>query len=260
MWLFGEGFGDRHCSLEKVSSFLDSALRDREMQRVEAHLASCTDCAQQVEEMKSVVGLLRMMPTEPSPRTFAIPVPARVFVAEPARPWWRPAPMVGLRAMVAAAAIPSWRPAPMVGFRAMAAAAAIPSWRPAPMVGFRAMAAAAAIALAVVFAGDASGVIGTPEVPIQLGSLEQSELIGSGTPIGPEQPQILGPAPVLDPAPGDAGATDIPGAETTPPADATLPEHSWFRFELWPLEIGLLALTAVMAAVSVLLRRRSASS
>jgi hypothetical protein len=250
MWLFGEGFGDRHCSLEKVSSFLDSALRDREMQRVEAHLASCTDCAQQVEEMKSVVGLLRMMPTEPSPRTFAIPVPARVFVAEPARPWWRPAPTVGLRAMAAAAAIPSWRPAPMVGFRAMAA----------PMVGFRAMAAAAAIALAVVFAGDASGVIGTPEVPIQLGSLEQSELIGSGTPIGPEQPQILGPAPVLDPAPGDAGATDIPGAETTPPADATLPEHSWFRFELWPLEIGLLALTAVMAAVSVLLRRRSASS
>ena len=240
MWLFGEGFGDRHCSLEKVSSFLDSALRDREMQRVEAHLASCTDCAQQVEEMKSVVGLLRMMPTEPTPRSFAIPVPARVFVAEPARPWWRPAPMVGLRAM--------------------AAAAAIPSWRPAPMVGFRAMAAAAAIALAVVFAGDASGVIGTPDAPIQVGSLEQSELIGSGTPIGPEQPQILGPAPVLDPAPGDAGAVDIPGAETTPPADATLIEHSWFRFELWPLEIGLLALTAVMAAVSVLLRRRSASS
>ena len=98
MWLFGEGFGDRHCSLEKVSSFLDSALRDREMQRVEAHLASCTGCAQQVEEMKSVVGLLRMMPTEPTPRSFAIPVPARVFVTEPARPWWRPAPMVGLRA------------------------------------------------------------------------------------------------------------------------------------------------------------------
>ena len=73
MWLFGEGFGDRHCSLEKVSSFLDSALRDREMQRVEAHLASCTGCAQQVEEMKSVVGLLRMMPTEPTPRSFCDP-------------------------------------------------------------------------------------------------------------------------------------------------------------------------------------------
>ena len=240
MWLFGEGFGDRHCSLEKVSSFLDSALRDREMRRVEAHLASCTDCAQQVEEMKSVVGLLRMMPTEPTPRSFAIPVPARVFVAEPARPWWRPEPMVGLRAMVAAAAIPSWRPAPMVGFRAMAAAAAI--------------------ALAVVFAGDASGVIGTPEAPIQVAMPEQSTLVGEGSPIGPEQPQILGPAPAPDPAPGDTGVIDIPATEITPQPDATLIEHSWFRFELWPLEIGLLALTAVMAAVSVLLRRRSASS
>ena len=240
MWLFGEGFGDRHCSLEKVSSFLDSALRDREMQRVEAHLASCTDCAQQVEEMKSVVGLLRMMPTEPTPRSFAIPVPARVFVAEPARPWWRPAPTVGLRAM--------------------AAAAAIPSWRPAPMVGLRAMAAAAAIALAVVLAGDASGVIGTPTAPIPVAMPEQSTLVGEGSPIGPEQPQILGPAPAPDPAPGDTGVIDIPATEITPQPDATLTEHSWYRFELWPLEIGLLALTAVMAAVSVLLRRRSASS
>ena len=66
MWLFGEGFGDRHCSLETVSSFLDSALRNREMQRVEAHLASCSDCAQHAEEVKAVVGVLRMMPTEPA--------------------------------------------------------------------------------------------------------------------------------------------------------------------------------------------------
>ena len=240
MWLFGEGFGDRHCSLEKVSSFLDSALRDREMRRVEAHLASCTGCAQQVEEMKSVVGLLRMMPTEPTPRSFAIPVPARVFVAAPARPWWRPAPTVDLRAM--------------------AAAAAIPSWRPAPMVGLRAMAAAAAIALAVVFAGDASGVIGTPEVPLPVAMVDELPFVNPGNPVGPEPSLDLYPVTAPDPAPGDAGAVDIPGTETTPTADATLIEHSWFRFELWPLELGLLALTAVMAAVSVLLRRRSASS
>ena len=240
MWLFGEGFGDRHCSLETVSSFLDSALRNREMQRVEAHLASCSNCAQQVEEMKAVVGVLRMMPTEPTPRSFAIPVPARVFVAEPSRPWWRPAPTVGLRAM--------------------AAAAAIPSWRPAPMVGLRAMAAAAAIALAVVFAGDMTGAIGTATAPIQTGNVESSDLVGVGDPPGPERPQILGPAPVPDPAPGDAGATDIPGTETTPQPDATLTEHSWFRFELWPLELGLLAITAAMAAISVLLRRRTTSS
>ena len=220
MWLFGEGFGDRHCSLETVSSFLDSALRNREMQRVEAHLASCSECAQHAEEMKAVVGVLRMMPTEPAPRSFAIPVPARVFVAEPSRPWWRPAPMVGLRAM----------------------------------------AAAAAIALAVVFAGDMTGAIGTATAPIQTGNVESSDLVGVGDPPGPERPQFLGPAPVPDPAPGDAGATDIPGTETTPQPDATLTEHSWFRFELWPLELGLLALTAAMAGISVLLRRRTTSS
>ena len=190
--------------------------------------------------MKAVVGVLRMMPTEPAPRSFAIPVPARVFVAEPARPWWRPAPTVGLRAM--------------------AAAAAIPSWRPAPMAGLRAMAAAAAIALAVVFAGDMTGAIGTATAPIQTGNVESSDLVGVGDPPGPERPQFLGPAPVPDPAPGDAGATDIPGTETTPQPDATLTEHSWFRFELWPLELGLLALTAAMAAISVLLRRRTTSS
>ncbi len=240
MWLFGEGFGNRHCSLETVSSFLDSALRNREMQRVEAHLASCSDCAQHAEEMKAVVGVLRMMPTEPTPRSFAIPVPARVFVAEPARPWWRPAPTVGLRAM--------------------ATAAAIPSWRPAPMVGLRAMAAAAAIALAVVFAGDMTGVIGTPTVPIPVAMVDDAPFVNEGTPPGPEPLPILGDSPVTEPAPGDAGATDIPGTETTPQPDATLTEHSWFRFELWPLELGLLALTAAMAAISVLLRRRTTSS
>ncbi len=153
MRLFGEGFGDRHCSLETVSSFLDGAMREREMLQVESHLASCSGCAQHIEEMRSVVGVLRMMPTVPAPRSFAVPAPARVFVAEPARPWWQPAPIAGLRAMA------------MVS----------------PMSGVRAMAAAAAIALAVVFAGDMSGVIGTPEAPFRWVSRPRFQLKAPAT-------------------------------------------------------------------------------
>ena len=232
MRLFGEGFGDRHCSLETVSSFLDGALREREMQRVESHLASCTDCAQHVEEMKSVVGVLRMMPTVPAPRSFAIPAPVRVFVAEPARPWWQPATIAGLRALA----------------------------MPSPMTSVRAMAAAAALALAVVFAGDVSGIIGTPEAPVQVGISDQQDLVTPGNPPGPEPSQRLGEPPVPAPDAGNAPVVDAPGTDSTAQPQATLPEHSWYRLELWPLELGLLALTAAMAAFSIILHRRTSSS
>ena len=233
MRLFGEGFGDRHCSLETVSSFLDGAMREREMLQVESHLASCSGCAQHIEEMRSVVGVLRMMPTVPAPRSFAVPAPARVFVAEPARPWWQPAPIAGLRAMA------------MVS----------------PVAGVRAMAAAAAIALAVVFAGDMSGVIGTPEAPVQVGIQAPVPIEGPGNPPGPEPNQILGEPPVPAPNANAPAVSTLPGdVGTSPQPDTALTEHSWFRFELWPLELSLLALTVAMAAVSIILRRRASSS
>ena len=219
MRLFGEGFGVRHCSTETVSSFLDGAMRESEMRKVESHLASCYDCAQQADDMRAVVGALRTLPTVPTPRSFAVPVPARAFVAAPARPWWRPAPVEGLRAM----------------------------------------AAAAAIALAVVFAGDISGAIGTPEAPIQLGAKDNGDFVNSGTPPGPEQSPIVGP----DPAPdlGNQPAVDVPGnTATTPGSESTLAQQSGVRLELWALELALLALTAALAGISILVRRRTTSA
>lgn len=219
MRLFGEGFGVRHCSAETVSSFLDGAMRDSEMRKVESHLASCFDCARQVEDMHAVVGALRTLPTVPAPRSFAVPVPARAFVAAPARPWWQPA----------------------------------------PVETFRAMAGAAAIALAVVFAGDISGAIGTPEAPIQLGIDQPGEFVNSGTPPGPEPLQVLGPEPV--PAPNVNVVVDVPGgADAVPQPESSLAAHSGARLDLWALEIALLALTAALAGVSILVRRRSASA
>ena len=221
MRLFGEGFGDRHCSTETVSSFLDGALREREMRKVESHLASCSDCALHAEDLKAVMGTLRMMPTAPAPRSFAVPAPAPVFVIAPARPWWQPA----------------------------------------PVAGFRAMAAAAALALAVVFAGDMSGAIGTAEAPVMTGSAELGQFITEGNPAGPEPPQIIGPEPApgvepVSPQVPDATGGTVPSTQ----ADSALTQNAGLRFELWPLELALLALTGVLAAISVLLRRRSTAS
>ena len=218
MRLFGEGFGVRHCSAETVSSFLDGAMRDSEMRKVASHLASCFDCAQKADDMRGVVGSLRTMPTVPAPRSFAVAAPARAFAAAPARPWWRPA----------------------------------------PVEGFRAMAAAAAIALAVVFAGDISGAIGTPQAPIQLGISDPGDFVNSGTPPGPEQSPVVGPDPA--PGPGNQPVVTAPGGTaTTPGSESTLAQPSGVRLELWALELALLALAAAMAAASVLLRRRAAS-
>ncbi len=222
MRLFGEGFRDQHCSLATVSSYIDGALRSGEMQRVESHLASCAYCTVRVEELQSVVGVLRAMPTVPAPRSFAVPVPAPaapVYVREPARRWWQPA----------------------------------------PVAGFRAVAAAAALAFAVVFAGDMSGVIGTPEAPVQTGLNQPGEFITTGNPPGPEQPLRLGENPLQ--APANNPVVDTPVEDGTAAAAATaLPKGSWLGLELWPLEVALLGLTAVLAAISILVRRRSTSA
>ena len=217
MRLFGEGFGVWHCSLETVSSFIDGVLRDGELRKVESHLAACFDCAQKVEDLRGVSGSLRTMPTVPSPRSFAVPVPARAFIAAPARPWWRPA----------------------------------------PAEGFRAMAAAAAIALAVVFAGDLSGAIGSPEAPVQLGVAQPGDFVTAGTPPGPEPSQALGPDTV--PGAGNQPAVTAPGGALAPSApDSTLVQPAGVRLELWALEIALLVVTAALAGISILVRRRSA--
>jgi hypothetical protein len=123
------------------------------------------------------------------------------------------------------------------------------------------MAAAAALALAVVFAGDMSGAIGTADAPVMTGLDQPGQFITPGDPVGPEPSQILGP----EPAPGTGPvAPQVPGVQdsttTHPHAESPLVQNSGVRFELWPLELALLALTGMLAAISVLLRRRSTAS
>ncbi|MQG77388.1 MAG: hypothetical protein FI703_08705 [SAR202 cluster bacterium] len=219
MKLFSRSSVDGHISQEIVSAFLDGALSTKEMSRVDHHMTSCEVCVQEADELRSVINVLRAMPTVPAPRSFAIPVPARAWVPEPSRPWWSPVPLVGLRAA----------------------------------------AAGAAIALAIVFAGDLSGNLGSsPDVPIQVGLAEPAAVIISGTPAGAEKSLPLGEDIVVDA--GTSAAVENT-ADTFSSADIqpSLVTDDGFSLGLWPLELGLLILVVALGGFNFVLRRRSSS-
>ena len=220
MKLFARSSVDDHISQEMLSSYVDSALRTKEMGQVDLHMASCAVCVQEADELRAVIGILRTMPTVPAPRSFAIPVPAATaWVPEPSRPWWSPAPLLGLR---------------------MAAAGA-------------------AIALAVVFAGDLSRGFGSsPDVPIQVGKTELAPLITTGTPAGPEKSLPLGEDVAVDA--GTSAAAEI-ASDTlgSPDVQSSLIQDEGFALGLWPLELGLLAVTLALGGFHFVLRRRSSS-
>ena len=219
MKLFTRSSVGGHISQEMVSVFLDGALSTKEMSQVDLHMASCEVCAQKADELRSVISVLRAMPTVPAPRSFAIPVPARAWVPEPSRPWWSPAPLMGLRAA----------------------------------------AAGAAIALAIVLAGDISGGFGSsPDVPIQVGLTEPASLIISGTPAGAEKSLPLGEDTVVDAGTSAAveiTADTLGSADIQP----SLVVDDGFTLGLWPLELGLLILVVALGGYNFVLRRRSSS-
>ena len=219
MQFFARSSVDGHISQEMVSAFLDGALSTKEMSRVDLHMASCEVCAQEANELRSVISVLRSMPTVPAPRSFAIPVPARAWVPEPSRPWSSPSPLIGLRAA----------------------------------------AAGAAIALAVVLVGDLSGGFGSsPDVPIQVGRAEPAPLVISGTPAGAEKSLPLGEDIDVD-AGTSAAVEISADTTSSADAQISLVVDDGFLLGLWPLELGLLILAVALGGFNFVLRRRSPS-
>lgn len=217
MRLFARGSKDGHFSHEMISSYLDGALRAKEMEDIDLHLASCDACRQEADELRAVVDVLRAMPTVPAPRSFAIPVPAaQAWSPEPSRPWWSPAPLAGLRAA----------------------------------------AVAAAVALAVVFAGDLSGSFGSsPDIPIQVGKTEPAPLITAGSPPGPEISLPLGEDLAVDS--GTSAAVDLTNVPLgAVDAQPSLLQDKGFALRLLPLELGLLALTLTLGGFTFFLTRK----
>jgi hypothetical protein len=73
---------------EMLSEYMDGALIPAQEARVEAHLAECEDCAQNLRTLRQTVGLLGQLPSVKAPRSFVI----REAQVAP-----RPRPRVGMR-------------------------------------------------------------------------------------------------------------------------------------------------------------------
>jgi anti-sigma factor RsiW len=61
-----------HITDETLSVFIDDRLTPDEERAVRAHLETCSTCQAHVDELESVVALLRALPSVETPRTFAL--------------------------------------------------------------------------------------------------------------------------------------------------------------------------------------------
>ncbi|MBI2862362.1 MAG: zf-HC2 domain-containing protein [Chloroflexi bacterium] len=77
-----------HPSVESLSTYLDGQLAHAERERVERHVAHCTQCQGNLESLRSTVTLLHRMPLVKAPRTFALTEQARRLAAP--SPVWAP--------------------------------------------------------------------------------------------------------------------------------------------------------------------------
>src|SRR5262249_14091752 len=85
MTLDAESFHERPDALqERLSAYLDDMLAAEERGRLEAHLAGCGACRQQLAHLGQVRALLRQLPQPALPRSFALPM--EVAAAGPSRP------------------------------------------------------------------------------------------------------------------------------------------------------------------------------
>ena len=66
------GFGRHPVSEEDLSACVDGRLSARAQERVDAHIKTCADCGRKLEEMRSLVAEMRMLPEAKAPRSFAL--------------------------------------------------------------------------------------------------------------------------------------------------------------------------------------------
>ena len=66
----------RHAE-RRLSAYLDGMLTERQKQRVERHLAQCSECEIELEGLRETVALLRLAPSLALPRSFALPMSAQ---------------------------------------------------------------------------------------------------------------------------------------------------------------------------------------
>lgn len=64
--------GEQHIAQELLSAYLDKQVMPRERGQVERHLRACVKCAQELETLQYVAGLLRATPRVSVPRAFTL--------------------------------------------------------------------------------------------------------------------------------------------------------------------------------------------
>ena len=72
-----------------LSAYLEHDLGEAERSQLEAHLAACTSCARDLDELRGAVDLLRRLPDPEPPSFLAARVMARIAADEARTPLWR---------------------------------------------------------------------------------------------------------------------------------------------------------------------------
>lgn len=81
-----ESRADAHTTDDQISSLLDRRLGAQERGAVEAHLATCSMCADRASHARTVLDMLRALPSVPPPRDFRLTDADRRLVAVPDPP------------------------------------------------------------------------------------------------------------------------------------------------------------------------------
>lgn len=107
-----------HASLEQLSALIDGELSAEERGAVEAHMATCARCRDDLDQLNRTVSLIRGLPVPAPPRSFKVASESRLVAPRPAPdlPWLRP-----LAAAAAALLVVSLAGIVLVGPRARTA-------------------------------------------------------------------------------------------------------------------------------------------
>jgi hypothetical protein len=235
--------------LERLSAYIDRRLPAADSSRLELRLAREPQLREALEELRWTTGLLRSLPSLPTPRSFALK-PEAVTRRQAAR--WYPTLQLGTAlAGIAFLAV--------VGLDVFTSrVASLAARAPAPAAEDASLEAPAEVG-AELFAAQAA------ETPTPMGTgVPESEYRMAAT--GTEEPPSLAlAAPTLYPtdakaqpvetAQADAGLPSEPGlslADQVEPTAAPAGQQT-----LLPIEIALGALTVVLGALTLRFRRRS---
>lgn len=123
-----------------LSAYLEHDLGDAECAEIEAHLAACTPCGTDLEDLRGAVDLLRRLPDPEPPPFLATRVMARIAAGEARSPVWRRwleqlgSPLVAAPLAAAAAALAVFLFAAPRSGTEIAIASAAPQAKPTPAI------------------------------------------------------------------------------------------------------------------------------